>query len=58
MRFIGTLYSVRKDREGEVRLTLNISQQEARETMNIPEDKELVIEITPKDDEIIGAKEE
>jgi len=58
MKFIGTLYSVRKDREGEVRLALNISQQEASKVMEIPEDMELAIEITPQRIEIIGAKED
>jgi hypothetical protein len=45
MKFIAHLHAVRKDQDGEVKLTLCIPSTQAQEVMGIPADQNLVVSI-------------
>ena len=47
MKFKAILVSVKKGREGDVKIALEVSKLEARNMMDIPEETTLDIEINP-----------
>ena len=48
MKFKAILFSVKKGREGDVKIVLEVSKTEAKNMMDIPEEVLLDVEIQPE----------
>ena len=57
MKFEASFYAMRKDKEGEIKLTLVVPSMEVGKMIEIPAETVLNVEITPQEEKTYGARE-
>ena len=58
MKFKAAFWAMRKDKEGEIKLTLVVPSTEAGKMIEIPAETELEVEIHPQEKRIYGSQED